>query len=89
MVQPMPDVEAKENSSVTLRCQFSPSPRVVRWYRGRTALQTSSKYSMRTEKSQAELTIQGLKETDTGQYSCMAGGSKSTAKVTVEGEDDV
>ncbi|XP_045543293.1 obscurin isoform X4 [Salmo salar] len=84
VVQPMPDVEAKENSSVTLRCQFSPSPRVVRWYRGRTALQTSSKYSMRTEKSQAELTIQGLKETDTGQYSCMAGGSKSTAKVTVD-----
>ncbi|KAM9478607.1 obscurin [Salvelinus alpinus] len=84
VVQPMPDVEAKENSSVTLRCQFAPSPRVVRWYRGRTVLQTSSKYSMRTEKSQAELTIQGLKETDTGQYSCMAGGSKSTAKVTVE-----
>ncbi|XP_038857003.1 obscurin-like [Salvelinus namaycush] len=84
VVQPMPDVEAKENSSVTLSCQFAPSPRVVRWYRGRTALQTSSKYSMRTEKSQAELTIQGLKETDTGQYSCMAGGSKSTAKVTVE-----
>ncbi|KAK6320615.1 hypothetical protein J4Q44_G00097220 [Coregonus suidteri] len=84
VVQPMPDVEAKENSSVTLSCQFAPSPRVVRWYRGRTALQTSSKYSMRTEKSQAELTIQGLKESDTGQYSCMAGGSKSTAKVTVE-----
>eukprot|EP00063_Salmo_salar_P030140 XP_014004975.1 PREDICTED: obscurin-like isoform X1 [Salmo salar] len=84
VVQPMPDVEAKENSSVTLSCQFAPSPRVVRWYKGRTALQTSSKYSMRTEKSQAELTIQGLKETDTGQYSCMAGGSKSTAKVTVE-----
>ncbi|CAB1324597.1 unnamed protein product, partial [Coregonus sp. 'balchen'] len=84
VVQPMSDVEAKENSSVTLSCQFAPSPRVVHWYRGRTALQTSSKYSMRTEKSQAELTIQGLKETDTGQYSCMAGGSKSTAKVTVE-----
>ncbi|XP_064808890.1 obscurin-like [Oncorhynchus masou masou] len=84
VVQPMPDVEAKENSSVTLSCQFAPSPRVVRWYRGRTALQTSSKYSMKTEKSQAVLTIQGLKETDTGQYSCMAGGSKSTAKVTVE-----
>nr|XP_046157554.1 obscurin isoform X4 [Oncorhynchus gorbuscha] len=83
VVQPMPDVEAKENSSVTLRCQFAPSPRVVRWYRGRTALQTSSKYSMRTEKNQVELTIQGLKETDTGQYSCMAGGSKSTAKVDV------
>ncbi|XP_052383015.1 obscurin isoform X35 [Oncorhynchus keta] len=83
VVQPMPDVEAKENSSVTLRCQFAPSPRVVRWYRGRTALQTSSKYSMRTEKSQAELTILGLKETDTGQYSCVAGGSKSTAKVDV------
>nr|XP_029489197.1 obscurin-like [Oncorhynchus nerka] len=83
VVQPMPDVEAKENSSVTLRCQFAPSPRVVRWYRGRTALQTSSKYSMRTEKNQVELTIQGLKETDTGQYSCVAGGSKSTAKVDV------
>ncbi|KAL1023125.1 hypothetical protein UPYG_G00036690 [Umbra pygmaea] len=84
VVQPIPDLEAKENGSVTLSCQFAPSPRVVRWYRGRTALQTSSKYSMRTEKNRAELIIQSLKDTDTGYYSCMAGGSKSTAKVTVE-----
>ncbi|KAJ7993536.1 hypothetical protein DPEC_G00273430 [Dallia pectoralis] len=84
VLQPIPDMAAKENGSVTLSCQFAPSPRVVRWYRGRTALQISGKYSMRTNKNHAELTIQGLKESDTGHYSCMAGGAKSTAKVTVE-----
>ncbi|XP_022616679.1 obscurin-like [Seriola dumerili] len=78
------DVEAKENSSVTLSCQFAPSPRVVRWFKGRTALKTSNKYSMKREGKRAGLTIHGLTAMDSGQYRCMAGGSQSTAHVKVE-----
>ncbi|XP_068175389.1 obscurin [Antennarius striatus] len=81
---PLEDVEAKESSSVTLSCGFAPSPRVVRWFKGRTALKASNKYSMKREGKQAELTIHGLTGMDAGQYRCMAGGSQSTAHVKIE-----
>nr|XP_057930388.1 obscurin isoform X3 [Doryrhamphus excisus] len=84
VVRDLDDVEAKENSSVTLRCEFEPSPRVVRWFKGRTALKTSNKYSMRREGKRAELTIHGLVGMDAGQYRCMAGGSQSAAHLKVE-----
>ncbi|XP_050933200.1 LOW QUALITY PROTEIN: obscurin [Lates calcarifer] len=84
VVRHMDDVEAKENSSVTLSCQFTPSPRVVRWFKGRTALKTSNKYSMKREGKRAALTIHGLTGMDGGQYRCMAGGSQSSAHVKVE-----
>ncbi|KAM4548970.1 obscurin isoform 2-T2 [Odontesthes bonariensis] len=84
VVQHMDDVEAKENNSVTLGCKFAPSPRVVRWFKGRTALKTSNKYCMKREGKRAELIIHGLTEIDAGQYRCMAGGSQSTAQVKVE-----
>ncbi|XP_039984506.1 obscurin [Xiphias gladius] len=84
VVHHLDDVEAKENSSVTLSCQFAPSPRVVWWFKGRTALKTSNKYSMKRVGKQAELTIHGLTGMDTGQYRCIAGGSQSTAHVKVE-----
>uniref|UniRef100_A0AAQ4P0Q5 Ig-like domain-containing protein n=2 Tax=Gasterosteus aculeatus aculeatus TaxID=481459 RepID=A0AAQ4P0Q5_GASAC len=78
------DVQAKENSSVSLSCAFAPSPRVVRWFKGRTTLKTSNKYSMKREGKRAQLTIHGLTGMDAGQYRCMAGGSQSTAHVKVE-----
>ncbi|XP_029939546.1 obscurin [Salarias fasciatus] len=84
VVHHLKDVEAKENSSVTLRCEFAPSPRVVRWFKGRTPLKTSNKYSMRREGKRAELVIHGLTGMDGGQYRCMAGGSQSSAHVKVE-----
>ncbi|XP_047198780.1 obscurin isoform X3 [Hippoglossus stenolepis] len=84
VVHHLDDAKVKENSSVTLSCQFAPSPRVVRWFKGRTALKTSNKYSMKRDGKRAELTIHGLTGMDGGQYRCMAGGSQSTAHVTVE-----
>ncbi|XP_020557934.1 obscurin isoform X4 [Oryzias latipes] len=84
VVHHMDDVEAKENSSVTLSCEFFPSPRVVRWFRGRTPLKISNKYSVKREGTRAELTIHGLTGMDAGQYRCTAGGSQSAAQVKVE-----
>ncbi|CAG08043.1 unnamed protein product, partial [Tetraodon nigroviridis] len=81
---PLEDIDAKENSSVQLSCGFNPSPRVVRWFKGRTALKTSNKYSMRREGYRAELTIHGLTGMDSGQYRCVAGGAQSTAHLQVE-----
>lgn len=70
---------------MSLSCGFAPSPRVVRWFKGRTALKTSNKYGMKREGKWAELTIHGVTGMDAGQYRCMAGGSQSTAQVKVEG----
>ncbi|KAM6922089.1 obscurin [Xenentodon cancila] len=84
VVHHLDDVEAKESSSVTLSCEFAPSPRVVRWFKGRTALKTSNKYSLKREGKRAELMIHGMTGMDAGQYRCMAGGSESTAQVKVE-----
>ncbi|KAI3368742.1 hypothetical protein L3Q82_025731 [Scortum barcoo] len=84
VVHHLDDVEMKENSSVTLNCEFHPSPRVVRWFKGRTALKTSNKYTMRREGKRAELTVHGLTGMDAGQYRCMAGGAQSTAHLKVE-----
>ncbi|XP_061594308.1 obscurin [Cololabis saira] len=84
VVHHLDDVEAKENSSVTLSCEFVPSPRVVRWFKGRTALKTSNKFIPRREGKRAELMIHGLTGMDAGQYRCMAGGSQSSAQVNVE-----
>lgn len=86
VVRHLDDLDTKENSSVTLSCQFAPSPRVVRWFKGRTALKTSNKYSMKREGKRAELTIHGLTGMDAGQYHCMAGGSQTTAHIKVEGK---
>ncbi|XP_026201009.1 obscurin isoform X5 [Anabas testudineus] len=84
VVHHLEDAEVKECSSVTLSCDFAPSPRAVRWFKGRTALKTSNKYSMKREGKRAELTIHGLTGMDAGQYRCMAGGAQSTAHLKVE-----
>ncbi|KAK0155211.1 Obscurin [Merluccius polli] len=84
VVHHMDDVEVKENAAVTLSCEFAPSPRAVHWFKGRTALKSSTKYSMKREGTRAELTIHGLLGMDGGPYHCMAGGSQSTAQVKVE-----
>ncbi|KAM4574398.1 obscurin [Fundulus diaphanus] len=84
VVHHLDDVEAKESSSVSLSCEFAPSPRVVRWFKGRTALKVSNKYTMKREGKRAGLIIHGLTGMDAGQYRCMAGGTQSTAEVKVE-----
>lgn len=87
VTQPISDVEVKENCLVTLRGAFCPSPRVVRWFKGRTPLLASSKYTMRQEKNHVEMTIRGVKAADAGEYRCLAGGAESRGRVNVEGRD--
>ncbi|XDV49254.1 hypothetical protein PO909_018537 [Leuciscus waleckii] len=82
--QPISDVEVKENGSVTLSCEFCPSPRVVRWFKGRTPLFASNKCTMKREKNRVEMTILGVKAADSGEYRCMAGGSETRGRISVE-----
>ncbi|XP_077079717.1 obscurin-like isoform X1 [Siphateles boraxobius] len=82
--QPISDVKVKENGSVTLSCEFCPSPRVVRWFKGRTLLFASNKCSMKREKNRVEMTILGVKVADSGEYRCLAGGSETRGRISVE-----
>ncbi|KAL1270084.1 hypothetical protein QQF64_032373 [Cirrhinus molitorella] len=82
--QPISDVEVKENASVTLSCEFCPSPRVVRWFKGRTPLFASNKYTMKRQKNRVEMTIVGVKAADSGEYRCVAGGSETRGRISVE-----
>ncbi|KAG1973513.1 obscurin [Pimephales promelas] len=82
--QPISDVEVKENGSVTLSCEFCPSPRVVRWFKGRTPLFASNKYTMKREKNRVDMTILGVKVADSGEYRCLAGGSETKGRISVE-----
>ncbi|XP_051524815.1 obscurin [Myxocyprinus asiaticus] len=84
VTRPISDVEVKENGSVTLSCDFCPSPRVVRWFKGRTPLFASNKHTMKREKNRVEMTIQGVKAIDSGEYRCLAGGSETRGRVNVE-----
>ncbi|XP_058246255.1 obscurin [Hemibagrus wyckioides] len=84
VTQPISDMDVKENCLVTLRCEFCPSPRVVRWFKGRTPLLASSKYTMKQEKNCVEMTIMNVKAADAGEYRCLAGGAESRGRVNVE-----
>ncbi|XP_041913572.1 obscurin isoform X1 [Alosa sapidissima] len=84
VVQPLEDTTTKEHGSITLSCGFNPSPRLVRWFKGKNLLSDSGKYSIKREKNRAELTIQNLRGADSGEYRCLAGGSESKGILTVE-----
>ncbi|XP_073724075.1 obscurin [Misgurnus anguillicaudatus] len=84
VTKPISDVEVKENGQVTLSCEFCPSPRVVRWFKGRTPLFASKKYTMKREKNRVGMTILGVKAADSGEYRCQAGGSETRGRVSVE-----
>lgn len=85
VTQPISHVEVKENVQVTLSCEFCPSPRVVHWFKGRTLLFGSNKYTIKREKNRVEMTIAGVKATDSGEYRCVAGGSETRGRINVEG----
>ncbi|XP_041100613.1 obscurin isoform X14 [Polyodon spathula] len=78
------DTDAVEKGSATLSCEFSPPPKMVKWFKDQTLLESSSKYHMKQEKNLVELIIQSLKPEDSGVYRCKAGNTETKAKLTVE-----
>ncbi|XP_009082964.1 PREDICTED: obscurin, partial [Acanthisitta chloris] len=74
--------EATEGQAVTLHCKLSKSA-PVEWRKGNMVLKSSEKYKIEQEGPFAELTIQDLDLTDTGDYSCVCGDQQTTAALTV------
>lgn len=77
--------EAVEDATATLHCEMSKAGAEVQWKKGSQTLQPSDKYRMRQEGPVAELLIRELKVMDTGDYSCVCGDQKTTAVLTIHG----
>uniref|UniRef100_A0A8C2HHI8 Ig-like domain-containing protein n=1 Tax=Cyprinus carpio TaxID=7962 RepID=A0A8C2HHI8_CYPCA len=77
VLEPLKDVSAKEKTSTTLCCKFSASPKEVRWFKGQTGLEASSKYSMKQKDANVQLIIQTLRAEDSGEYRCQVGVCES------------
>lgn len=86
VLEPLIDVTTKEKTSVTMCCKFSATPKEVQWFKGQTALKSSSKYSMRQKDANVQLTIQALSAEDSGEYCCLVGVCESKANLKVEGK---
>ncbi|XP_051738388.1 obscurin-like isoform X11 [Ctenopharyngodon idella] len=84
VLEPLKDVSAKEKTSTTLCCKFSAPPKEVRWFKGQTALEASSKYLMKQKDANVQLIIQALSAEDSGEYRCQVGVCESKAILKVE-----
>ncbi|XP_052452029.1 obscurin-like isoform X4 [Carassius gibelio] len=84
VLEPLKDVSAKEKTSTTLCCKFSATPKEVRWFKGQTALEASSKYSMKQKDASVQLIIQALSAEDSGEYRCQVGVCETKAVLKVE-----
>uniref|UniRef100_A0A8C0EGA4 Obscurin, cytoskeletal calmodulin and titin-interacting RhoGEF n=1 Tax=Bubo bubo TaxID=30461 RepID=A0A8C0EGA4_BUBBB len=80
----MEDKTALERHSVILSCDFRPSPKVVKWFKGHTLIEPSEKYKIKREQHSAELKILKVKPEDAGVYKCRAGNAETEATLTVE-----
>ncbi|KAH0514277.1 Obscurin, partial [Microtus ochrogaster] len=80
--------EATEGTTVTLRCQMSKAA-PVEWRKGSEILRDGDRYSLRLDGATCELQIRGLAVEDAGEYSCVCGQERTSAMLTVDGNDFV
>lgn len=74
-----------ERHSVVLSCDFRPSPKHVKWFKGQVLLEPSEKYKIKRDQYSAELKIMKVKPEDAGVYKCRAGIAETEATLSVEG----
>ncbi|KAG8138687.1 hypothetical protein E2320_001556 [Naja naja] len=74
--------EVIEGESTTFQCKLNKAAS-VEWYKGSRLLKPDGKFQLKQEGSCAELVIQGLDVTDSGDYTCKCGAQKTTAKLTI------
>uniref|UniRef100_G1KFT9 Obscurin, cytoskeletal calmodulin and titin-interacting RhoGEF n=1 Tax=Anolis carolinensis TaxID=28377 RepID=G1KFT9_ANOCA len=79
--------EAVEGTTATLHCEMTRAGAEVEWRKGTQALKPSNKYRMRQEGAAAELLIRDLQAEDTGEFACLCGDQKTTAVLTVHGNE--
>ncbi|XP_068862353.1 obscurin isoform X16 [Aphelocoma coerulescens] len=78
------DKTVLERHSVILSCDFRPSPKHVKWFKGQVLIEPSEKYKIKREQYSAELKIMKVKPEDAGVYKCKAGIAETEATLSVE-----
>uniref|UniRef100_A0A803VK92 Obscurin, cytoskeletal calmodulin and titin-interacting RhoGEF n=1 Tax=Ficedula albicollis TaxID=59894 RepID=A0A803VK92_FICAL len=78
------DKTVLERHSVILSCDFRPSPKHVKWFKGQELLEPSEKYRIKRDQYSAELKIMKVKPEDAGVYKCRAGIAETEATLSVE-----
>ncbi|XP_041040413.1 obscurin isoform X3 [Carcharodon carcharias] len=84
VVRQLQNITVEERNSATLSCEFTPTPKVVRWYKDQNLIKSSDRYKFSQNKNELELTISNLKPEDSGEYSCKSSNAQTTAMLTVE-----
>ena len=82
------DVEGTEGASVVFHCELTKPAAAVEWRREEEPLWEGVKYQMRMKELQVELRIVELAPEDGGEYSCVCGEHRTTARLGVNGEWD-
>uniref|UniRef100_A0A8C5XAV9 non-specific serine/threonine protein kinase n=1 Tax=Microcebus murinus TaxID=30608 RepID=A0A8C5XAV9_MICMU len=75
--------EATEGAMATLRCELSKAA-PVEWRKGPETLRDGDRYSLRQDGATCELQIRGLAVADAGEYSCVCGEERTSARLTVK-----
>ena len=75
-----------EGATAKLRCELSKAA-PVEWRKGPETLRAGDRVSLRQEGAVCELEIRELTAEDAGEYSCVCGQERTSATLTVTGED--
>ncbi|XP_069770989.1 obscurin-like isoform X13 [Narcine bancroftii] len=84
VVRALKDITVEEKKSVTLSCEFTPTPKVVRWYKDQCSIESSDRFKFKQIQNVIELTISNLRPEDSGEYSCKSRNAQTTATLTVQ-----
>ncbi|XP_032704376.1 obscurin [Lontra canadensis] len=75
--------QVDEGATARLRCELSREGASVEWRKGSLQLFPCAKYQMVQEGRTAELLVRGAEPEDSGHYTCNAGDSQSTARLSI------
>lgn len=80
------DKTSAVGQDISLCCELSKPDVSVRWCKDGKAIRKSQKYDLYQEGTQAVLIIRDSTVKDSGEYTCEAEGSKTKARITVQGQ---
>ncbi|XP_072640800.1 obscurin isoform X6 [Canis lupus baileyi] len=81
--EPLRSLQAKEGTSVTLRCELSQPGATVVWSKGGLELQADSRREPRQQGPTVELVLRDLHRGDSGEYTCACGLQSTSATLTI------